>query len=245
MQHCRNTCRPFKQAGTQAAAPDLPGLMSISKCYRQNPGLQVAALSICHQHMNLQTMSISWTETPLPGSGRTPQGPGATGPQWPHLKHQLCFLLLQLRALPLHHNAQQLVLQALRSDHAVQQSDLHAVSSSDSALSALPKCVSGRHASLTELSAKPAGQEACLAASSQLLLCCLLRAYNTLWYASFLPPCAALACFRMAAMAADVTNRRTPLPDTCMWKPSNILYNGMMVTTLLMQPPTLTATSGR
>jgi len=41
------------------------------------------------------------------------------------LQGELGLLLLQLRALTLHHNAQQLVLQPFRSDHEVQQSHLH------------------------------------------------------------------------------------------------------------------------
>lgn len=40
------------------------------------------------------------------------------------LQGELGLLLLQLRALTLHHNTQQLVLQPLRGDHEVQQSHL-------------------------------------------------------------------------------------------------------------------------
>ena len=94
-------------------------------------------MSVCRLHTNLQTVNIALDRNTPARPVAGPHSPVLSqrqDPQQPHLKHQLCFLLLQLRALPLHHNAQQLVLQALRGDHTVQQGDLHAMCSSRSAL---------------------------------------------------------------------------------------------------------------
>ena len=133
-------------------------------------------MSVRHQHTHLQTINIARQKhrcQAVAGFRRVQSCHSNRTSEWPHLKHQLCFLLLQLRALPLHHNAQQLVLQALRGNHTVQQGDLHATCSSEAAL-CIAQVLIGETSKLDRvfcLAAKPAGQKARLAVSSQLLLC--------------------------------------------------------------------------